>query len=86
MGALASVGWLFALHRWRTAEWPEGTIGVLAVGGHGAVAFLLASLRADPVPYLAGIRSDVAGAAALVLFAGVLLIKQLLGERKVVPS
>jgi phosphatidylglycerol:prolipoprotein diacylglycerol transferase len=86
MGALASAGWLFALHRWQHAGWPEGTVGMVAVGGHGTVALLLASLRADPVPYLAGVRSDLLGAAALILSAGALLVTSFLGKRKATTS
>lgn len=71
-GALTAVASLLVLVPWARGDHPPGTTGLLALGLHSLSALGLSLWRADPVPIVAGVRSDTLGAAALALIAVVL--------------
>lgn len=70
-GALTAAVSLIALTAWGRNH-PAGTTGLLALGLHSLAALALSLGRADPVPIIAGARSDTLGSAALALVAAAL--------------
>jgi phosphatidylglycerol:prolipoprotein diacylglycerol transferase len=53
----------------RRRRWPEGALGLYALGLIALGAFFLGFVRGDPMPLVAGFRLDVVGSAVVLIAA-----------------
>jgi hypothetical protein len=74
MGALLLFAIFLALNARSRSITAEGVGGSLTILGISLSSFALSFTRADPIPSLAGIRTDTIGSALVVLVAGICIM------------
>lgn len=74
MGALLLFAMFLAINARSLSIKTEGVGGSLTILGIGLSSFILSFTRADPIPSVAGIRTDSIGSALVVLMAGICIM------------